>query len=118
MHRVVLPTIVKISLLAALANVFGSAQAAASDACPSTGARVFAFSDGRVSLNGKVVPIADLKRTIEQLTPAPTEFCYSRQNPGAEPPPQAMSEMEVVASFQKPISFYIDDTFKQRVKLK
>jgi hypothetical protein len=86
--------------------------------CPATGVKVFLAGDGNVVVNDKVVSSNELKATLEQLSPRPTEVCYSRENPNSAPPPQMANVLDNIAALKAPISFYTDKTFTKRVVLK
>ena len=86
--------------------------------CPATGVKVFLASDGNVIVNDKTISSNDLKGALEQLSPRPTEVCYSRENPNSAPPPQMASVLDNIAALKAPISFYTDRTFTKRVVLK
>src|SRR5882762_8195300 len=82
--------------------------------CPATGVKVFLASDGNVVVNDKAVLSNDLKGSLEQISPRPTEVCYSRENPNSAPPPQMASVLDSIAALKAPISFYSDRTFTKR----
>jgi len=86
--------------------------------CPATGVKVFLASDGNVVVNDKTVSSNDLKGALEQISPRPTEVCYSRDNPNSAPPPQMANVLDSIAALKVPISFYTDRTFTKRVVLK
>jgi hypothetical protein len=88
------------------------------DACPESGVRIYVDGAGVITVNGHLVPAANLSAALASLRPKPTEVCYSRANAQGEPPPGAMEVMAAVVSLQLPVSFYTDGTFKTRVKLK
>jgi hypothetical protein len=73
---------------------------------------------GVITVNGEVVPAADLRVALASLKPQPTEICYSRANLQGEPPPEVMAVMKAIIAWGLPVGFYTDGTFKTRVKLK
>ncbi len=91
---------------------------AISEGCPDSGVRIYLDAAGVITVNGHVVPPADLPQALASLKPQPTEVCYSRANAQREPPPGAMAVMEAIIALRLPVGFYTDGTFKTRVKLK
>jgi hypothetical protein len=71
---------------------------------------------GVITVNGQVVSVADLSRTLASLKPRPTEVCYSRANAQGEPPPEVMPVIQAIMALGAPVSFYTDKTFKTRAK--
>ena len=91
---------------------------AMSEGCPDSGVRIYLDAAGVITVNGHVVPPADLPQALASLKPQPTEVCYSRANAQGEPPPGAMAVMEAIIALRLPVSLYTDGTFKTRVNLK
>ena len=89
-----------------------------SDECPASGVRIYVDASGAITVNGQVVPAADLPHALASLKPHPTEVCYSRAKQQGEPPAGAMRVMEAIVSLSLPVAFYTDGTFRTRVKLK
>jgi hypothetical protein len=88
------------------------------EGCPDSGVDIYLNASGVVTVNGRAVPVADLKQMLAALKPTPTEVCYSRANPEGEPPPQEKAVMDAIVGLRLPVGFYTDSTFKARVKLR
>jgi hypothetical protein len=86
--------------------------------CPPTGARIFLRSDGSVELNGRVLAAVALAKELKAIKPTPTEACYSRANPAAEPPPTYTVVPDAIVALSLPVSMYSDSTFQTQLRLR
>jgi hypothetical protein len=89
---------------------------ATSAGCPDSAVRIYVDGVGVITVNGRVVSVADLSQTLSSLKPRPTEVCYSRASAQGEPPPEVMPVIQAIMALRVPVSFYTDKTFKTRVK--
>ena len=86
--------------------------------CPTTAVRIAVASDGGVFLNDKAVAAADLKKTLEGITPRPTAVCYTRENLNGAPPTQMTAVLDTIVELGLSISFYTDRSFRRRIRLR
>lgn len=95
----------------------GKVLASAPQGCPATGARIFLAANGTVMLNGRKVEPGKLSEALGNLKPKATVVCYSRENPGGEPPPEMSVVMDAIMAARLPVGLFTDSTFSTPVKL-
>jgi glycine cleavage system regulatory protein len=88
--------IVALVIVAALAVPFASAADRV--------ARVAVLSSGVVQLDGRPTTAAALEDELKSLRARGGVVWYYRENPTAEPSPQAMAVIQLVVKYQLPIS--------------
>jgi predicted transcriptional regulator len=86
-------------------------------ACPESGARVFLFATGHVTLNGRRMEATQLIDALMALAPAPTVICYSREDATGEPHPSVETVLEALMATQLPIGLFTDASFQTPVGL-
>ena len=89
---------------------------ATSEGCPDSAVRIYVDGAGVVTVNGRVVGVADLSETLSSLKPRPTEVCYSRANAEGEPPAAVMDVIKAIMTLRVPVGFYTDKSFKTRAQ--
>jgi hypothetical protein len=85
-------------------------------------AKVSALASGKFLLNGQPANLAVIETEFKKLKSSNGGVWYYRENPQAEPPPQAMAVIELVVKYKLPVSMsskpdfsdYIDENGKSR----
>lgn len=72
-------------------------------------AKVKVTRAGMIYLNGKLVGPEELKQEFARLKQANGAVWYYREDPHAEPPPQAMAVVEAIVEAQLPVRLLEED---------
>ena len=81
--------------------------------------KIAVLNSGDVFLDGRQIPVEDVENEISKLGNSIEGFWYHRESPdAAEPHPNAMKVIEILAARRLPIAFYLDREFTQRMKFK
>src|ERR1051325_10559758 len=67
-------------------------------------ARVAVFATGEVQLDGRAVTLGQLDRALRKLKADGGVVWYHRENPTAEPPPQASAVIQMIIKHHLPVS--------------
>jgi hypothetical protein len=78
--------------------------AIAASAQPSPVARVSALASGKLLLNGSPAELAVIEAEFQRIKKSQGAVWYYRENPQAEPPPQAMAVIKLVVQYGLPVS--------------
>jgi hypothetical protein len=78
-------------------------------------ARVTALASGPLLLNGKQSDLKSIDAEFERIKAAKGEVWYYRENPRAEPHPNAMAVIQLVVKHQLPISLSTKPDFSDTV---
>ncbi|MGH8702487.1 MAG: hypothetical protein ACREVR_15135 [Burkholderiales bacterium] len=78
-------------------------------------ARVSALASGKLLLNGKPADIRGIDTELAKLRNRNGEVWYYRENPQAEPHPNAIAVIELVAKHRLPISMSTKPDFSDYV---
>jgi hypothetical protein len=91
------------ALLVALALVTLAPAGAAAQGRPV--ARVAVAASGAVTFDGRPVSLPELRSELESLARWKGEVWYYRENPAAEPPPEALAVIEAIMQARLPVRF-------------
>lgn len=118
-HFIVISGILSVSLFAtAQAQRNPSVELVAQPCVAIQSLRVAVFADGRVQLNGKLIPVDQFAASAKLSASNAKEVCLHRQNPEAtEPHPNMMVVLDGLVKLNLPIAFYWDAQFQKRVVL-
>ena len=78
-------------------------------------AKISALASGVLLLNGKAADLASIEAEFKRLQTNNGEVWYYRDNPHAEPTPQAMAVVKLVIQYRLPISFSTKPDFSDAV---
>lgn len=67
-------------------------------------AKVSALASGKLLINGKPASLTTVEVALQTLKGNNGAVWYYRENPQAEPPPQAMKVIELVVKYKLPVS--------------
>lgn len=68
-------------------------------------AKVSVTSAGAVRYDGRAVSLPELRRELASLAKAKGEVWYHRENPAAEPPPEALAVIDAIMQARLPVRF-------------
>lgn len=78
-------------------------------------AKVSALFSGKLLLNGQPANLATIESEFKNLKSNNGGVWYYRENPQAEPPPQAMAIIELVVKYKLPVSLSIKSDFSDYI---
>src|SRR5262245_57619268 len=97
------------------AGLFGLAFLASSAHAEPPHAKISALSSGALLLNGQPSDLASIEAEFERLQTQEGTVWYYRDNPQAEPAPQAMAVIKLVIQYRLPITFSTKPDFSDYV---
>lgn len=88
-----------------------SADAADRSAPTQPALRISVLASGKILINGRENSLPEIKQALEKARNVKGSVWYYRENPRAEPSPQAMEVLELPVSFSSKPDFsdYIDE---------
>jgi hypothetical protein len=106
--------ILRLTLFGALLAM-SSVCANASDHAPDVVARVSVLATGKLLLNGSPTDLMELDKEFQSLKANGGSVLYYREAGQSEPPPEAMSVIELVVKYKLPVSMSTKADFSDYV---
>lgn len=78
-------------------------------------ARVSALADGKLLLNGSLADLPVIEAEFQRIKKSQGAIWYYRENPQAEPPPQAMAVIKLVIQYGLPVSMSSKSDFSDYI---
>jgi hypothetical protein len=89
----------------AILSICSGAHAAERNAPATPVLRISALASGKILVEGKESSLPAVKQALEKATKENATVWYYRENPSAEPPPQAMEVVKLIIANKLPVSF-------------